>query len=101
MATFAFTQEQFDEFKESSGKTFRILAESTLSIWNFSSVITYWADISATEEPPHVRMYTDTDDISNMSYMTKHGGFVTGNVYVIFDNNVINKYNIKTGRGKF
>tara|TARA_B110000495_G_C22497999_1_gene305890 strand:- start:124 stop:423 length:300 start_codon:yes stop_codon:yes gene_type:complete len=99
MSTFAFTQEQFDDFKKSSNKSFSILPESSLSTWNFSSIIKKWADIGV-EEPPHVRMYTDDSDVINLAYMTFHGGFISGHVYVIFDTNVINKYNIKLNAGE-
>ena len=94
MATLAFTQEQFDEYKKSSGRTFEILPESSLSTWNLSTIIRSWADITP-EEPPHVRMYSDTEDIINLAFMHNHGGFQYGNVYIIFDTNVIKKYNIK------
>ena len=94
MATLAFTQEQFDEYKKSSGRIFEILPESSLITWNLSKIIKSWADITP-EEPPHVRMYSDTEDIINYAFMHKHGGFQYGNVYVIFDTNVIKKYNIK------
>ena len=94
MATLAFTQDQFDDYKKSSEKVFMILPESSLVSWNLSKIIKSWADVTP-EEPPHVRMYSDTHDIINYAFMHNHGGFQYGNVYIIFDTNVINKYNIK------
>ena len=96
MATLAFTQEQFDLFRlKPDAPVLRILPEKDLGGWNMSSIIRHWADIND-DEPPHVRMYVDDSDKFNYAFMTVHGGFLQGNVYVIFDSNVIKKYTITT-----
>ena len=96
MATLAFTQEQFNIFRlKPHAPHLRVLAERDLTVWNMSSIIKHWADVGD-EEPPHVRMFVDDSDRCNYAYLTVHGGFLHGNVYVIFDDNVINKYSIIT-----
>jgi len=87
MSCFAMTPETFDRFRDIENKVFSCLDPKYINAEYITPHFQTWADANETD-PPFLNIYTDDDiSITNCNLMYKDE-FVTGNIYVLYDEDV-------------
>jgi len=95
MSIKAFSLESFENFRINFKHHLELFYPSRGIQMTWSPHVQNWADVKD-QDPPYVRMYRDFESTNNYAIInSKTKAFFRGNLYIVFDDEIINKHSIK------
>ena len=95
MSINAFNVESFDKFRKTFKHHLELFYPSRGMLMTWAPHVQNWADVQE-ENPPHIRMYRDFESTDNYAIMnTRTRSFFRGNLYIVFEDEIIKKHSIK------